>query len=203
MTSRLLTLCNSYTSNEMREVCIMCVKEMLMLWPAEMLKILVPLLHRSHSNASNDNADGNFGLGPYFPRKGGVLHPRGTVEVREVQSDMAMVGLLGEPDPFDPILPGDVIRNPHFEKGRVLRFHLLGDYPLTLSKDFVTARLLELGAHVDETLDTGTDVVVLGEKSLAEGEFAQELTETEEYKLADKLGMRIIRLDDLAGFLRY
>ncbi len=137
------------------------------------------------------------------PGKGGELQPRGTVEVREVESDMAMVGLLGAADPFDPILPGDVVRNPHFEKGRTLRFHLLGDFPLSLSKEFATQRLRELGAEVDETLGTTTDVLVLGDKSLADGEFAIELTETDAYKQADRLGMRIIRLADLIAFLRY
>lgn len=135
--------------------------------------------------------------------KAGTLIPRGTVEVREVMSGMAMVGLLGAADPYDPMLPGDLVRNPHFEKGRVLHYYLLGDFPLTLSKDFVAARLTELGAVVDEELTTTTDVFVMGEKNLSEGEFAQELTDTDEFKLADKLGMRIVRLDDLAGFLRY
>jgi hypothetical protein len=137
------------------------------------------------------------------PGKAGILTARGSVEVRDVLDGMAMVGLVGAPDPYDPMLPGDLVRNPHFEKGRVLRYYLLGDFPLTLSKDFVTGRLVDLGAEVDETLSTTTDVLVLGEKNLAEGEFAVELTDTEEFKLADKLGMRIVRLDELAGFLRY
>jgi hypothetical protein len=137
------------------------------------------------------------------PGKAGELTPHGTVEVRSVEDDMAMVGLLGEPDPFDPMLPGDALRNPHFEPGRVTRFFLLGDFPLTSSKEFVTSRLRELGSDVDETLSTSTDVLVLGNKSLAEGEFAQELTDTDEYKLADKLGIRIIRLPELAQFLSY
>jgi hypothetical protein len=137
------------------------------------------------------------------PGKAGTYVSRGTVEVRELQPDMAMVGLLGKADPFDPMLPGDLVRNPHFEAGRVVHFHLLGDFPLTMSKEFVATRLTELGAAVDETLGTGTDVLVVGEKSLAEGEFAQELTESDEYKLADRLGMRIVRLDSLSDYLRY
>jgi hypothetical protein len=137
------------------------------------------------------------------PGKAGELIKRGTVEVRDVESNMALVGVVGEVDPYDPILPFDLVRNPHFEKGRVTHFFLLGDFPLTLSKDFVTTRLKELGTEVDEKLTTTTDVLVLGDKSLAEGEFAPELTESEEYKLAERLGMRIIRLPDLAEFLRY
>jgi hypothetical protein len=135
--------------------------------------------------------------------KSGELTAKGTVEVRDVEDDMSLVGLVGEPDAFDPILPGDRLRNPHFEPNHVLHFFLLGDFPLTLAKEQATVRLRELGAEVDDTLGTTTDVVVLGEKSLAEGEFAQELTDTDEYKLADKLGMRIIRVAELADFLRY
>ena len=41
MATRLLTLCNSFAPPELRDVCLMCVKEMLMLWPNEMLTILV------------------------------------------------------------------------------------------------------------------------------------------------------------------
>ena len=52
MTGRLLTLCNSFSSPELREVCLACVKEMLMLWPNEMLAILMPMLHRAHMNSA-------------------------------------------------------------------------------------------------------------------------------------------------------
>ncbi|MGQ0552656.1 MAG: hypothetical protein ACT4PU_05505 [Planctomycetota bacterium] len=134
--------------------------------------------------------------------KDGVVQRRGTIEVREVQDDMSLVALLGEPNPFDPMLAGDLIRNPHFEPGKSLRFFLLGDFPLTMSKEFTTARLRELGSEVDETVGTHTDVLVLGEKRLDDEE-ALELVDMEEYKLADKLGVRIVRLADLADFLRY
>ena len=35
MTSRILSLCNSFSSHELREACLGAVKEMLMLWPNE------------------------------------------------------------------------------------------------------------------------------------------------------------------------
>ena len=66
MTNRLLTLINSFTPPELREVCILAIKEMLMLWPPEMLNILVPILHRAHSHASDTEP---IGLGQYFPRR--------------------------------------------------------------------------------------------------------------------------------------
>lgn len=53
----------------MRDVCINTVKEMLMLWPQEMLNILVPMLHRAHSQAASDSSQ-HIVQGPFFPRKG-------------------------------------------------------------------------------------------------------------------------------------
>ncbi|QQP55436.1 Ubiquitin carboxylterminal hydrolase 34like [Caligus rogercresseyi] len=53
MTGRLLTLCNSFNPPDLRNVCLSGIKEMLLLWPLEMLNILVPMLHRAHSNSSD------------------------------------------------------------------------------------------------------------------------------------------------------
>ena len=137
------------------------------------------------------------------PAENGELVPSGTmVEVRELLDNIAMVGVVGEANPLDPLLPGDSVRNPHFDRNRIMHHYLLGEYPLTLSKEFVAARLTELGAAVDDTLGTQTDVLVLGDTPLGEAD-AKDLTQTEEYKLADKLGMRIIRLAELSDFLRY
>ena len=66
MTSRLLTLCNSYSCHELREICLASVKEMLMLWPQEMLTILVPMFHRAHVSAADSD---NTLMGPFFPRR--------------------------------------------------------------------------------------------------------------------------------------
>ncbi|XP_040568738.2 ubiquitin carboxyl-terminal hydrolase 34 [Lepeophtheirus salmonis] len=67
MTGRMLTLCNSFNPPDLRNVCLSGIKEMLLLWPTEMLNILVPMLHRAHTNSSDMDS---VGLGPYFPRKG-------------------------------------------------------------------------------------------------------------------------------------
>ncbi len=135
--------------------------------------------------------------------QGGTLRSVGRVEVQEVDSAMALVGVLGTPDPYDPILPGDLIRNPHFTKGQETRFYLIGDFPLSMSREFIGQRLDELGARLDDSLGVSTDVVVLGHESLTNDEFAQPLTETDEYVLAEKLGLRLMRLDELAQYLRY
>jgi hypothetical protein len=137
------------------------------------------------------------------PGKAGELVPKGTLEVREVEDDMSLAGLTTDPNAFDPILPGDKLRNPHFEPNHVLHFFLLGDFPITMGKEQATARLKELGAAVDDKLGTSTDVLVIGSKPAAEGESGPELTDSDEYKLADKLGIRIMRFAELADFLKY
>ncbi len=133
----------------------------------------------------------------------GELVSRGKVEVREVSSTSAMVGLVGKPNVYDPMLPGDLVRNPHFNKDRVMHFHLLGEFPLNMSKEFATQRLEELGAKVDGSVGTSTDVLVLGETSLDEGDDAVALTDTDAYRTAEKFGIRIILLPELASFLKY
>ena len=135
--------------------------------------------------------------------KGGEARPRGMAEVVEVDSEMAMVRMLDRVDPFDPVLPGDYVMNPHFVRGEAQHFYLHGDYPVSLSKDFVERRLVELGAKVDDRVSTRTDVFVLGFENLSEGDDVVPLTETPEYQEADRLGVRMMRLDELAKFLRY
>jgi len=133
--------------------------------------------------------------------RGGELVTKGEVEVRVVEAAGSTAGLLGKAVLLDPVLPGDLIRNPFFSARRVLHYHLLGEFPLSLSKEYITARLSEMGGVVDSGITETTDVLVLGEKNLAEGEFAVALEDTDEYRRADKWGMRIVRLADLAAFL--
>ncbi len=75
MSGRILTLCNSYTPPELRDICLLSVREMLMLWPGEMINILVPMLHRAHSTSSYGEVGSGIAtnVGPYFPRRSG--HP--------------------------------------------------------------------------------------------------------------------------------
>ena len=135
------------------------------------------------------------------PSKNGELVSKGEVEVRTVEADGCTAGLLGKAVLLDPVLPGDVVRSPIFSARRVLHYHLLGEFPISLSKEFVEARLAEHGGVVDGSISETTDVLVLGQKNLSEGEFAVELEDTDEYRKADKWGMRIVRLADLASFL--
>ncbi|XP_023337043.1 ubiquitin carboxyl-terminal hydrolase 34 [Eurytemora carolleeae] len=66
MTSRLVTLCNSFTPSELKETSLSCLKEMLLLWPKEMLCHMVPMFHRSHIASSETDSSM---IGPFFPRR--------------------------------------------------------------------------------------------------------------------------------------
>ena len=53
-------------NQELREACLAAVKEMLLLWPNEMLTILVPMFHRAHVSAADTDTTV---MGPNFPRR--------------------------------------------------------------------------------------------------------------------------------------
>ncbi len=133
--------------------------------------------------------------------KGGELILKGRIEVRAVDKDTATCGIVSQIDNMDPILPGDVVVNPLYAKNMDRTFVLLGRFPASMNKGFITDRLVALGYTVDKTISPSTDFLVLGDKE--EGEFAQNLTDTDEYKLADKLGVQIVRIDDILDFIRF
>ncbi len=133
--------------------------------------------------------------------KGGELLPKGWLEVRDVEKDTALCGILDTVDRFDPIVNGDILVNPHFVRNMEKTFVFLGDFPASLSKGFVKERLTALGAKVDEKISSRTDILVLGDKE--RGEFAPELVDTSEYKLADQFGVQIMRVNELAAYIEY
>jgi NAD-dependent DNA ligase len=110
-------------------------------------------------------------------------------------------GKGGTLTPKDPIMQGDVITNPHFARDMQRTFVFLGEFPADMDKDFVKERLTELGAVVKDTVDSTTDFLVLGRKE--PGEDSQDLTESPEFKLATQLGVQILRVRDLASFVKF
>lgn len=137
----------------------------------------------------------------YRHGKGGELLPKGWVEVRRVDKDTAMCGIVDTFDQFDPIVKGDVVVNPHFARNLTKTFVFLGVFPPSMNRGFVRERLMALGADVNDIIDSGTDFLVLGDKE--QGEFAVELQDTPEFKLATQLGIQLIRLKELAEYIKY
>jgi ubiquitin carboxyl-terminal hydrolase 34 len=157
MTSRLLTLVNSYTPMEMRETCLAAVKAMIMLWPTEMLNILVPMLHRAHATAASeavaaaaggdDGGGGNVALGPYFPRKGSIQ--LASLNLKTVRPPRPMLQVS---------VPTSQIESPHgldpeYDRALVRYFnpyHTLVDFMvrLAVNEDNLSKMLVDLSAMV-------------------------------------------------------
>ncbi|GFW68785.1 ubiquitin carboxyl-terminal hydrolase 34 [Trichonephila clavipes] len=81
---KILTLLNSFTPPELRQMCIVVLQEMIILYPNESLNTLVPLLASCHATFQENNATSNFKIsalsttGPFFPRRGQKLLPSKT-----------------------------------------------------------------------------------------------------------------------------
>jgi len=88
MTSRLLSVCNSFTPAEVRETAIASIKEMLYLWPQDMIAILLQIIYRSHSTAADLDA---IGLGPFFPRRGHALTLQLGAAAKSIRPPRAML----------------------------------------------------------------------------------------------------------------
>lgn len=137
----------------------------------------------------------------FQPGKGGDLIPKGWIEVREVDAESAKCGITELLDPYNPIIQGDVVFNPHFARNMEKRFVFLGQFPASLDEEFVKGRLAALGAVVEDKVNSNTDFLVLGEKD--KSEFATELTDMPDFKLATQLGVQILRVRELAAFIDY
>ena len=165
ITNKLFTLVNSFTPMEMREKCIAAVRQMLMLWPKEMLNILVPMLHRAHVTAAaagcgagggeggtggagrGGGGGGEMTLGPYFPRKGSIQ--LASVNLRTVRPPRPMLQISV------PVAQLESHHGLHPEYDAVLYryfhpYHHLVDFMvrLAVNEDSLSKMLVDLSAMV-------------------------------------------------------
>jgi len=131
--------------------------------------------------------------------KGGVLVRKGSIEVRDVDTESAMGAIVDEMSALDPIAAGDVLVNPAFNRSRSKVFALLGTFPL-LGRTFLESRLIAQGAEVESDVNSHCDFVVLGQK--APEEDASELSELPGFKTAQELNIQMLRVRDIDRFLR-
>ena len=171
ITNKLFTLVNSFTPMEMREKCIAAVRQMLTLWPKEMLNILVPMLHRAHvataaqaaaaaAGGPEEASEGRGGsggggggggpemtLGPYFPRKGSIQ--LASVNLRTVRPPRPMLQISV------PVSQLESHHGLHPEYDAVLYryfhpYHHLVDFMvrLAVNEDSLSKMLVDLSAMV-------------------------------------------------------
>ena len=109
--------------------------------------------------------------------KGGRQKIKGVIEVRRVEPDMSQCAILAHvqvqdpitgnktlvPDVNDPVVKGDLIRNPFFDKDEQKIFVFLGSKTTNRSYNLpeMKRKISEFGGKVETEVTTETDFVVL------------------------------------------
>lgn len=143
--------------------------------------------------------------------KGGLQKIKGLIHVQRLEEDMAQCSILprqevrhpvtGErvlvPDPEDPIIKGDLIRTPYFDKNEQVTFVFLGTKLTNRYYDLpeVQRKLREMGAKVDPDVSIGTDFVVLLGSTADDAELEARV------KRAGQFGVIFMREEELLEYL--
>ncbi len=111
----------------------------------------------------------------------------------------------------DPIIKGDSISNPFFDKNKKLKFAFAGEPVLEHSIEVLKNQIQEAGAIMQDNIDIDTDFLVLGrveENTASEnGEASENANKNVEsfqktMEIANRYGIPIIREVELYDFLR-
>ncbi len=158
---------------------------------------------------SNHGIQRNLKFQVYQFVKGGRQRVKGVIEVREVEGDLSKCAILeaqqvqdpitGDyvtvPDPNDPVVKGDLIRNPFFDASEQKVFVFLGKRlsNRTYNLPEVRRKITEFGGKVDNDVSIETDFVVL----LGEGEEDFQA----QFDRAAQFGVIFMREEELLEYL--
>jgi NAD-dependent DNA ligase len=125
--------------------------------------------------------------------KGGKRLPKGRVEVARIDTDYAEVRILETYDRFNPVAADDQVSSPFYATSDVPVFVFAGEKPVNrrLSQEEMERKIESFGGSVEKAVRIETDYVVA----------LQGYEETEEYKEARKLGITVLREDELLDFI--
>ncbi|GIW73332.1 MAG: hypothetical protein KatS3mg102_2874 [Planctomycetota bacterium] len=125
--------------------------------------------------------------------KGGKKKRKGWVEVKRVDDETAQVAILSQLDPADPIIKGDYIASPLFDRKKDMVFVFVGDRPISdrYDRSQLVRRVEDFGGRVDKQVTIDTDFVVA----------LQNAEQHEEFRKAVQFGVVIMREDELLEFI--
>lgn len=125
--------------------------------------------------------------------KGGKRLQKGRVEVARIEADFSEVRILETYDRFNPITAGDQIASPFYQTDTAPVFVFAGEKPVNrrLSQEEMRLKIEAFGGSVEDSVRLETNYVVA-----IEG-----YEDTEEYKEARKLGITILREQELLDFI--
>lgn len=122
--------------------------------------------------------------------KGGVKEYKGKVVVKSVEDNISMVGIMETTNSLEPILVGDKIINPVYDKDKVRYFVIAGRLGKYSSEQ--ASRLVEkLGGKIEKEISAKTDFVVLGDG------FKKDPT----YQVATERGIETMLESEFLGYL--
>ncbi|KAL3873492.1 hypothetical protein ACJMK2_036602 [Sinanodonta woodiana] len=108
LVKKLLTLLNSYTSQEIRLNCIDLLKELILTYQSDCVAVMVPILTQAHITFQDSNIP--MTTGPYFPRRGQKpVGPKSNIRPPRPQFNMMLHSSLieaskGVDDAYDTAL---------------------------------------------------------------------------------------------------
>jgi hypothetical protein len=125
--------------------------------------------------------------------KGGARKVKGHVEIRALDEHTSQCAILDQVDLADPIVKGDMIASPFYDKQRVMHFVFVGD-KLTNDRygmEELVRRIEETGSKVDKTVTVDTDFIVAIENA----------EQSDEFQKGVQFGVVIMREPELLEFL--
>ncbi len=125
--------------------------------------------------------------------KGGRRKSKGRIEIKKIEDNLSQAAITEALDPEDdPIVKGDHIISPFFDKHETKEFVFAGELTNPLySKREVIKMIEEMGAKVARELSVKTDFLVAGKGA----------EETEEYARAIDLGITVLIEEELFKYL--
>ena len=132
----------------------------------------------------------------YRPIKGGKKMFKGRVEVRQVDEISAEVKVIEQVDAErNPIVAGDLITSPFYDQKEEPIFVFAGTKLTSqeMTEDFLRAKLSGYGVQVKGNVDINTSYLVA----------LEDYEKTTEFKVAERLGVPILREKELMEFIGY
>ena len=134
----------------------------------------------------------------YSLGKGAVKVYKGIITVLDVDTHSAKVRIVETKSPMNPIVKGDLIESLAYNPDQKLNFVLLGRFQQYGRSDAMK-RLEQIGQGVQKHVDIFTNYLVLG----APNNEDSSLEDSDDYRRAKELGIRIITEKQLSTFLLY
>jgi len=127
--------------------------------------------------------------------KGGRRLFKGAVEVQKISDRMSEVRIVEELDPMNPIVKGDFVASPFYDRDAkpVFVFAGTGLESANMTQQLLVAKMQSYGATINSEVDEKTDFIVA----------TKDYENSPEFKTARELQVKVIRERDLLEYLGF